>query len=64
VDSSDWLARVFLGFLVVWFFTKQFILYKRFERRGLYDNQKVGNLKRLYYLRKGWNEGKREFFSE
>lgn len=56
--------ELFLWAFVIWFFSRQFILYKRFERRGLYDDQEPGTIKKFYYLRKGWNEGKKEFFSE
>ncbi len=64
MDFSEGLVRFLLWVFVIWFFAKQFILYRRFERRGVYKNQRPGAIKQFYYLRKGWREGKKEFFSE
>jgi len=50
--------------LTVYFFAKQFILYKRFKARGVYDKPSMTLAKEVYYLRKGFREAKKEFMND
>lgn len=64
MDIPEVIARILLVVFVVWFFGKQFVLYRRFKKRGLYDEDRPSFLKELYYLHKGYRQAKKDFIRE
>lgn len=64
MGDSQGFVKILLFSLTVYFFAKQFILYKRFKARGVYDKPSMTLAKEVYYLRKGFREAKKEFMND
>lgn len=66
MDFWEVVVRCFLLFVVVYFFGKQFILYRRFKKRGLYEKEQENPtlFVSMYKIRKGYKQAKKEFMNE
>lgn len=67
MDFWDLVVRIFLVFIVVHFFTKQFLIYRNLKKRGFYDddnNSRMSVIEQIYHIRKGFIKAKKDFIRE
>ena len=64
MDTGELLARIFFVYLAVWFFYKQLRIYLKLKARGFYDTDRIGLLKKFYYIYSGYKKAKKDFISE
>lgn len=67
MDFWDLVVQIFLVWVVVHFFTKQFLIYRNLKRRGFYDddsNSRMSVLEQIYHIRRGFIKAKKDFIRE